>query len=407
MHLPKNLVVLLTSTLLICFTSQSSTAFKLYYTPRPKDYLAESYFPTGKGITTLDVVNPETASLTHPFGLYDSKPYIYSIKRGGTEGFLNDLNIYTTQEYGGWTFEKGNELQGSFNVRRLFACGIGGDGLIFTLPTVCGTSRGATSTFGIGATLELDYRPSKNKKTRDPKPSANNLFWIQRVITNYPPDFPGLHQSYIDNRTKQSNGTYLNAIYPYFGRGNSIRSEPKTDYGYFGDRPYRLTLLDRNYYWIGELYLAKAETRQNRSPKVTIYNGVRWGWRYQYIPNNDSCPAKSSKCSPPPPPCNGNSGGGGCNKTTATNYVNYQDEISPFDIDNINELEDGYLSFLDFDEIAWNSDEEDYWYDDNEYADWNEDYSESPTSVPESTSTLGLLLLSAFVFIKSLTITKD
>jgi len=106
--------VLLTSILLITFTSQPSKAFRLFHTPQPNDYEALSYFPNGKGITTLDVVNPDTGPLTFPFGVYDSRPYIYSIKRGGTDGILNDLNFYTTQEYGGWTFQKGNDLQGSW-----------------------------------------------------------------------------------------------------------------------------------------------------------------------------------------------------------------------------------------------------------------------------------------------------
>lgn len=83
-------LVLLTNTLLIALISQPSAAFKLFHTPRPEDYSAESIFPNGKGITTVDVVNPDTVLFTHPFGLYDSKRYIYQITRGGTDGLLND-----------------------------------------------------------------------------------------------------------------------------------------------------------------------------------------------------------------------------------------------------------------------------------------------------------------------------
>lgn len=401
-------VVLLTSTLLIAFTSQPSRAFRVFHTPQPRDYSAESFFPNGKGITTLDVVNPDTVLLTHPFGLYESRPYIHQITRGGTDGLLNDLQLYKNE---GWTFQKGRDLRGSFNVRRLFACGIGG-GPVLTLPTVCGTERiGGTSTAGIGATLELDYRPSGNKKSSDPKPGINNLYWIQRVITNYPPGSLGVHQSYIDNRTGQTNATY-----PYFGRGSQIGSD-----GYFGDRPYRLTDLNRNYYWIAELYLA--ETDKSNSQKVTIYNGVRWGWLYQYIQNNDSCQNKSSSgdCPPPPPPppppdpCNGGSGGGGCYRTAATDYSDYR-EPSAFDSNDANEPQYNYLSLLNFDDVSSTEDQETSGFDFDD-TNWIKDQelppsdkyddSKSPASVPESTSALGLLALGAWGIVKALKIKKN
>jgi hypothetical protein len=407
--------VILTSILLITFASQPSNAFKLFHTPQPKDYEVLSYFPNGKGITTLDVVNPDTGPFTFPFGVYDSRPYIQSIKRGGTDGLLNDLNFYTTQDYGGWTFQKGNELKGSFNVRRLFACGKGG-GPVLTLPTDCGISRAEASTRGIGAVLELDYRPSRNRKSRDPKPGNNsNLFWIQRVITNYAPGSPGVYQSYIDNRIEQSNGTFLNAIYPYYARGKKIGSD-----GYFGDRPYRLDNLNSNYYWIAELYLASSKPRQNQSPKVTIYNGVRWGWVYRYIPNNDddSCLVTSSTggaCPPPPPPCNASSGGGGCRTSAATDYSDYQ-KASAFDTSDANESQYSYLSFLNFEDVSSTEDKEmsDFgfdntnWTEDEEVSPSDEyDDSESPTSIPESTSALGLIALSAWGIIKALKIRKS
>ena len=367
-------LLLLTSTFLIALTSQPSAAFTIVSTPRISDYYAISDFTDGTGITTLDVVDPNAVSLT-PFDLYLSQPFIHEIKRGGTDGLLNDLYLYENQ---GWTFNKGSDLRGSFNVRRLYACGVGTD---------CGTTRlGGTANIGIGATLELDYRPSTRGKNRDPKPNQDHLYWIQRIITNYAPGQPGVYQSYIDNK-KQG----VNAPYPYYARGYEVGSD-----GYFGDRPYRLTDLNRNYYWTAELYLAEAD--ESNPQNVTIYNGVSWGWLYRYIPKPLYCPAStSSECSPPPPPptCNGGSGGGGCNNSSITDYTDYNDyqESSIFDINDPSQDEPQYqyLSFLNFNDIS--SIEED------EYND-----SESPVSTPESTSALGLLALGAWGIIKAMKI---
>ncbi|NJL77663.1 MAG: hypothetical protein HC917_00245 [Richelia sp. SM2_1_7] len=292
-------LVLFISTLLTLLTSQPSKAFRVYYTQtRPDDYMYVYRYPNGdRGITKLDVVDPNAAPFLNPFNLlsFASQPFIQEIQRGGTDGLLNDLNLYKGE---GWNFEKGRELRGSFNVRKLWACGIGKD---------CGTTRiggiNGIRNDGIGATLELEYRPSDNRKSRDPNPKADNLYWIQRIITNYPPDSPSVYNSYIDNRTKQSNGTYSNATHPYYASGQKIKPENQTDYGWFGDRPYRNTNLNRNYYWIAELYLAQGD--KSNPLDVTIYNGVRWGWTYEFIRKEDGCNLVSSNggaCPTPPPP---------------------------------------------------------------------------------------------------------
>jgi von Willebrand factor type A domain len=47
----------------------------------------------------------------------------------------------------------------------------------------------------------------------------------------------------------------------------------------FGDTPYRIDY-ENDHIWDAELYLAQ-ESREGNSKKVTIYNGVQWGWRNQ------------------------------------------------------------------------------------------------------------------------------
>ncbi len=57
---------------------------------------------------------------------------------------------------------------------------------------------------------------------------------------------------------------------------------------------------------------------EETEPKtVTIYNGIRWGWKNKFIP--ERCPNNNSYCSTskppsptdPPPSCDSSSGGGG------------------------------------------------------------------------------------------------
>lgn len=161
----------------------------------------------------------------------------------------------------GWTFRAGGNLSGFFDVRLHYACGI---------ETRCGEQISRTPTGaipridegGIGSALELYYRGRHS----DPRPGVDDLYWIQRVITNYPisPNQPGVRRTYIDNRNRFGN----NAIYPYYAQGLPLASS-----GYFADRPYRNSSLDQDYYWAAELYLVEADKLNPR--EVTIYNGIR------------------------------------------------------------------------------------------------------------------------------------
>ncbi|TAE59770.1 MAG: hypothetical protein EAZ76_05675 [Nostocales cyanobacterium] len=286
-------------------------------------------------------------------------------------------------------------------------------------------------------------------KTRQPNPGNGNVRWIQWVrsnhslLTNKHDD----QESVIDIDTKNYNGTsyFSDPGTPFYY--SKISSQQTNPVYKFEDLPNRVDI-GQNHDWIADLYLAEEITKPGSNVrKVLIYGGVRWGWHNRVVekkkePNPNIvpglCPANNSsgEC-PPPPSCNGSSGGGGCNKNVISDQNQYE-EMSAFDQNDINSLLYQSVSFIDFDYTNWLTQEEYQLYfgmDDAPW--WIENYelseddindptwwtleddrlyfseyyggnnSESPTSVPESTSTFGLLLLSAFVFIKSLTITKD
>jgi len=142
---------------------------------------------------------------------------------------------------------------------------------------------------GIGSKISLNYVPLKGSK-RQPDPKADpTLYWIQRVTTNYPAEVGSVGNtiSYIDNiRNKKNNFT------PYYGSGNFLQPN-----GLFEDRPYRpsnITNLTRGYFGTAELYLA--QSNPNKVQEVTIYNRVKWGGVYKYVPDKNPVPV------PPPVP---------------------------------------------------------------------------------------------------------
>ncbi|MFM2063992.1 MAG: hypothetical protein RLZZ507_3663 [Cyanobacteriota bacterium] len=381
-------LVLFASTLIVALTNETGAAFTIIPSnPSDVEFYREQSFAQ---------VSPNRDAIT----VIDKSLWYNPLRRGGTLSFNTALNLWSLgsqQGLFGWEFQRAkNDLKGSFEILTYQACNLG-DGCGGASTPIEDIGTGVFR--GVGSLFHLKYHPEEG----DPQPGQGKLHWIQVVQANYGRGNPGVPFVYgipfVDNGGRKDTPYYDYPGYRFAGED------------FFMDRAYAAGINNarRNTYFTAQLFLVEETTLPGSQKRTaTIYNGIRWGWKNKV--SRRSCPAKSlsKNCSPPPPPvCTGGSGGGGCNKTTATNYVNYQDEISPFDLDNVNDLEYNYLSFLDFNEIAWNSDKEDYWYDDNEYADWNEDNSESPTSVPESTSTLGLLLLSAFVFIKSLTITKD
>ncbi|XZO04292.1 MAG: hypothetical protein ACM65L_11490 [Microcoleus sp.] len=164
----------------------------------------------------------------------------------------------------GWKFNKAeNDLKGSFNIINYYACGA---------QTECGKEKGYTVLNTVGAFFDLKYVP----KDSDPKPGKHKLHWIQRVVSNHDKDLPAsryhgrledLIDVGLDNRTTT----------PYYDTGTNAAGED-----FFIDRPYRVDLLN-DHYWFAELYLVEETGTRKIGNRivgdVTIYNGVRWGWK--------------------------------------------------------------------------------------------------------------------------------
>ena len=128
----------------------------------------------------------------------------------------------------------------------------------------------------------MNYLPRKGSKRQPYPKTSENLYWIQRVTTNYPaiPEIGliGDTKSYIDNIPFSGQSKGRNAFKAYYSSGDFLQPN-----GLFEDRPYRpsnITNLTRDYFWTAELYLA--QSNPNKVQEVTIYNGVKWGWVYKY-----------------------------------------------------------------------------------------------------------------------------
>ena len=225
---------------------QSSSAFTL----RQNAGLltAESKLPNGKGYTSLIALDPD-----QPLDPFYANLFVSEIKRGGTNSFLTTLR--TTYKATGWTFKQGKNLKGSFNVRLQYPCGINTD---------CGLGTGLKPTSkqdprtnvlgGIGSTISLNYVPRKGSRRQPDPKTGPNLYWIQRVTTNYPARVGSVGNtiSYIDNIGNNGKNNFT----PYYGVGNFIQPN-----GLFEDRPYRpsnIINLTRDYFWTAELYLARS-----------------------------------------------------------------------------------------------------------------------------------------------------
>jgi hypothetical protein len=175
----REVFLVLSTSSIIMFFGESSSAFTL----RQNAGLltSESKLPNGTGYTSLIALDPDQT--LNPFY---ANPFVSEIKRGGTDSFLKTLST-TYNKAKGWNFKKGKDLKGSFNVRLQYPCGIDTD---------CGLGTGLKPTSkqdprtrklgGIGSTISLNYVPLKGSK-RQPDPKIGpNLYWIQRVTTNYP-----------------------------------------------------------------------------------------------------------------------------------------------------------------------------------------------------------------------------
>lgn len=196
--------------------------------------------------------------------------------------------------------------------------------------TDCGVPSTFPINYGVGALLDLDFIPGLGDPSYD---GEFEYKWIGRVTSSHS-QLPSPNGSYglIEERI-DNNGQTDNPF------------AVLTDSDYYGvpnyyDRPYRGNPQD-NHYWNSELFLA----REIGTKTAVIYDGISWGWENETMPN-PACSDEGTQCPPPPPECTGGSGGGGC----AINAAIYDEKLS----DNKNN---------------------------------------SSTSIPESTSVLGLLTL--------------
>lgn len=188
---------------------------------------------------------------------------------------------------------------------------------------------------------------------------------------------------------------------------------------------------------------------------VTIYNGVRWGWQYRFIPDRNPIliprpvpfpiprpipipivspvpsPTPTPAPTPTPPPCSGGSGGGGCARNFTARTADWEvpllssEDVDAATISNdafeesevANSIEDTLTSSSSSEYFNFFEDLEQGFFDSNEndefqYREWSffdlngnrlddtfmssdlsDDDSEPPKSVPEPTTTLGLLAL--------------
>lgn len=254
----------LMTTLLIGLTSQSSAAFTI--TPSQPFYdifnLSSGASKFYKRESTYQAKNLKITSQLSPI-------YVEELSLGGTQEFLQRLN----SEFGsskGWSYETGQNLNGSFDIEYYYACTVrqpcGGD-----LLNPRNGGRFSPINNGFGSAFQLRYIPGQG----DPTSSADTLHWIQWV-TNTGTDGS---QDVIDI------GAHTET--PFYDATGAANEE------YFVDRPYRYALENNN--WTAQLYLVEQKDPINNPGKVTIYNGVKWGWSNQIEQNQDFCPAPGSK----------------------------------------------------------------------------------------------------------------
>ncbi|OYE03111.1 hypothetical protein [Nostoc sp. 'Peltigera membranacea cyanobiont' 232] len=385
--LATNLLVALTNQSAMGFTLKSGNGAINYYNP-----------------TVPYVIDANTRGTT-----FLSPRYVAPIQLGGTRAFLNMLK--NDVRWRGWDFISSKKnLYGNFEISDYYGCGS---------QTNCAKQRpNDTIRGGVGAYIDIKYNPKKT----DPEPGQGKIHWIQHIVNN--------HASFDEHQSTSSEGLHgvpydgidirpFQNVNPYYPGG--------TEFSFY-DRPYRPDAKNPHT-WFAELYLVE-ETAER---EVTIYNGIRWGWINKVYRRKNPLPIpipiripEIPKFEPIPIPipkitdlvCNPGSGGGGCNRTQTDGIFdndsieNINQEISYSNIDETNWTEDFDFDINDpdwieeqdpsvpeFENWDWTSDEEPI-LDENQ----EEDNSESPVSVPESTSALGLLALGAWGIMKAMKI---
>ncbi|MEG3858411.1 hypothetical protein [Microcoleus sp. herbarium12] len=238
-------------TLVVTLTGQSGVAFTINYPP-----------PGGRSDAFIRYNEPN----------YEGEAYLVlaeEIQRGGTNELWQLLNDFSNSYPGRWEFRRAeNDLQGSFNLLNYYICG--------PQTTDCGAEIQDPFSEGVGAMLELLYSPAllTGDPVPDPTGVTRGIQWIQRVYNNHSrtPDRHGSIENILDIDIGQTTPYYTGHA------GNGLGIPP---YRFFGDVPYRVDPVE-SHFWDAELYLVE-ETQDliTRKRTVTIYNGIKWGWRNQ------------------------------------------------------------------------------------------------------------------------------
>ncbi|MBV6627614.1 MAG: hypothetical protein KI793_32600 [Rivularia sp. (in: Bacteria)] len=257
----------LITTLLIGFTNQSAIAVNL--TP---SRAAWDIFNVGSGASQF-----YKREAKYKFSEFEGKTelvpiYVQELPLGGTSGFLQKLeSTYGSSQ--GWSYEVGENLNGIFDIEYYYACGVktncGGD-----LTDPINSVKFAPRRGGVGASFQLRYIPGQG----DPNPNDSTLHWIQWVVSDGFSGYGG-YSNIIDT------GTHLGS--PFYDITGAANEE------YFVDRPY---VGADNGYWLAETYLVEQKDPVNNPGKITIYNGVQWGWKNKITRDEDPpvCPAPKS-----------------------------------------------------------------------------------------------------------------
>ncbi|MCC3409417.1 MAG: hypothetical protein JGK17_28460 [Microcoleus sp. PH2017_10_PVI_O_A] len=273
--------VLLTSFLIVGLTGKASIAFNII-PPNPgatRFYQPESIYKIDKNRESRTEID---------MGLW-SEP----LPRGGTTIFNRTLaawSFLSAKDRLGWSFNPAAEdLKGSFEVITYQACspkdGCGGASTPYT--DINDTYR------GVGSLFHLKYHPGKG----DPQPGEGKLHWIQMVQANYGSNVAGASRipgiSFIDNFNRKEN--------PYYDRPNSRFAGED----FFMDQPYAGSLkrasASRNNYFTAQLYLVQETTPPTSKKRtITIYNGIRWGWKNTVTRRKEPVPVPAPTPNPIP-----------------------------------------------------------------------------------------------------------
>ena len=184
---------------------------------------------------------------TTPWRAFLDPEHAQELAHGGTDNFLTVLKA-TFAATTGWTFvaAANNLSAGSLKVHTY---------------DVLGTPS------SVGAEFVVEYAPGAGDPT-------TNIHWIQVVTTNHSArgDNPGHGNTF----NGVDNGASPGGRAPYYDDGGAADTRNFYD---FSMRPDA----DMTHSWVADLYLVVGPAAGTPG-EVTIYNGIRWGWRNEPVP---------------------------------------------------------------------------------------------------------------------------